>query len=102
MAQVSYCQPMSETESTEPPPIESAPAPERYVSTAALTVASLWAALAVIFALVLLVNAQDESYGGDAFTGIQNSVNWAVRGIAFMLFGSGALGIVIAVRRDRH
>jgi hypothetical protein len=61
----------------------------------------VWACLAVIFAIVLLTNATDESYEGDAYTGIQNAVAWAVRGIAFLLFGSGALGIVIALRRDR-
>jgi hypothetical protein len=120
-----YREHMSETEFNNPPAPESEsalesesaresePTPEidsmssptptqpNYLSSPALTVAIVWACLAVIFAIVLLTNATDESYEGDAYTGIQNAVAWAVRGIAFLLFGSGALGIVIALRRDR-
>lgn len=77
------------------------PAPNPQTSSAAIVVAGLWAALAVIFAIVLLVNAKDGSYGGDAYTGIQNAVTQAVRGIAFLLLGSGALGLVIALRPVR-
>lgn len=71
------------------------------MSPLSLGVATVWAIVAVIFAIILLVSAQDASYGGDAYTGIQNAVMLAVRGIAFLLFGSAALGFVIASRRDR-
>lgn len=70
-------------------------------SQAALVVAIIWAIAAVIFAVLLLVGAKDQAYGGDAYTGMQNAVVLAVRGIAFLLFGSAALGLVIALRRDR-
>ena len=94
---------MSEIESNNPQMPESAPTPitSSDYPPAAISVAVVWAVAAVIFAIILLVNAKDESYCGDAYTGIQNSVAWAVRGIAFLFFGSGALGIVIAARRDR-
>jgi hypothetical protein len=69
---------------------------------ASLTLAGIWGVIAVIFAIVLLSGAKDAAYGGDAYTGIQNAVTLAVRGIAFLLFGSAALGFVIATRRDRR
>ena len=95
---------------TDPTPENTSPAPEpdptpdwsTSVSPASMTVAVIWALAAVIFALILLSGAQDGSYGGDAYTGIQNAVMLAVRGIAFLLFGSAALGFVIATRRDRR
>jgi hypothetical protein len=80
----------------------AAAAPSSDRSPAVMTVAILWAATALIFGIVILVNAKDETYGADAYTGIQNAINWAVRGIAFLLFGSGALGLVIATRGDRR
>ena len=92
---------------TTPEPVTSAepdPTPDwsTSVSPASMTVAVIWAIAAVIFALILLSGANDEAYGGDAYTGIQNAVMLAVRGIAFLLFGSAALGFVIATRRDRR
>ena len=67
-----------------------------------LILAVIWAVAAVIFAIVLLASAKDQAYGGDAYTGIQNAVMLAVRGIAFLLFGSAALGLIIATWRKRH
>lgn len=91
------------TEDISPDP-ETEPTPDwsSGLSVASLTIASIWAIAAVIFAIALLAGAQDASYGGDAYTGIQNAVMLAVRGIAFLLFGSAALGLVIATRRDRR
>ena len=91
------------TENTPPAP-EPDPTPgwSTSLSPASLTVAGIWAIAAVIFAIALLAGAQDTSYGGDAYTGIQNAVMLAVRGIAFLLFGSAALGFVIATRQDRR
>ena len=71
-------------------------------SNYSLVVAIIWAVLAAIFASVLLSSATDEAYGGDAYTGIQNAVMLAVRGIAFLLVGSASLGVVIALKRERH
>ncbi|MET4702778.1 hypothetical protein [Frigoribacterium sp. UYMn621] len=89
---------MSETEpTTTPTNTNGADYPP-----AAITIAILWAVAALILGIVLLVNAKDEAYGGDAYTGIQNAVTWATRGIAFLLFGSGALGLVMAFRRDER
>jgi hypothetical protein len=83
---------------------EPDPMPEQVTnpSSASLLIAVIWAIAAVIFAIVLLTGAEDAAYGGDAYTGIQNAVMLAVRGIAFLLFGSAALGIVIATRRDHR
>jgi len=87
-------------------PTEPAVQPVRIVSAhepsspAPVIIAWLWAAVAVIVAIVLIAGAQDESYGGDAYTGMQNAVMLAVRGIAFLLIGSAALGLIVAHKRD--
>jgi hypothetical protein len=92
----------NENNMTDPTPAPATPKQVTSPSSASLTVAVIWALAAVIFAMVLLSGAEDAAYGGDAYTGIQNAVMLAVRGIAFLLFGSAALGIVIATRRDRR
>ncbi|MCU1535224.1 MAG: hypothetical protein JWR53_1705 [Glaciihabitans sp.] len=93
---------MSTPESTDSPTSQPLPLPVKQASysLASLTVAVIWAALAVIFAGILLGGAKDEVYGGEAYTGIQNAVMLAARGIAFLLFASAALGVIIALRRD--
>jgi uncharacterized membrane protein len=73
----------------------------RQASQTALRISMIWAILAVILAAVLLISAKDVTYGADAYTGIQNAIMLAVRGIAFLLLGSAALGGVIATRRGR-
>ncbi len=87
-----------------PPAPEPAPTPDwsARLSPASMMIAVIWALVAVILAIVLLAGAQDGTYGGDAYTGIQNAVMLAVRGIAFLLFGSAALGLVVATRQDRR
>ena len=95
---------MPESESTEASAGES-PATSNPVTNGtpgSLILAIIWAVLAVIFAIVLLASAKDEAYGGDAYTGIQNAVMLAVRGIAFLLFGSAALGLIVATWRKRN
>jgi hypothetical protein len=92
---------MTNPETTTPEPALTRP-PVAYLSPTAFTVSIVWAVLAVIFAVILLANAKDAAYGADAYTGIQNAIMLAVRGIAFLLFGSAALGIIIAARRDRN
>jgi hypothetical protein len=89
-------------EFNEPAVTAEPPAPPSNPSPAPLIIATVWAVAAVIFAIILLGGANDMSYGGDAYTGIQNAVMLAVRGIAFLLFGSAALGFVVASRRDRQ
>lgn len=84
---------------TEPEPTGAPEQPQTRPSTPSLVIAGIWAFLGVAFAIGLLVNAQDIAYGGDAYTGIQNAVMLAVRGIAFLLFGSSALGLIVALRR---
>lgn len=74
------------------------PLPPEY-AFAPTVVAIIWAVAAVIAAIALFVSAKDVSYGGDAYTGMQNAINLAVRGIALLLLGSGALGLIIATRR---
>ncbi len=91
---------MSET--SPEPVVNPEPARVTRLSTAPLAIAVIWAIGAVICAIVLLVSAQDVAYGGDAYTGIQNAVELAVRGIAFLLFGSAALGLIVALRREQN
>jgi hypothetical protein len=94
---------MTSPEFVNRPPIEMVQAPAKArTSVAALSVALVWTVLALIFGSILLINAKDVTYGADAYTGIQNAIMLAVRGIAFLLFGSAALGIIIAARRDRN
>ena len=75
------------------------PVTETKPTNVAMLVAIIWAVLATVFALVLLNNTPYETYGGDAYTGIQNATMLAVRGIALLLLGSGALGIIVASPR---
>jgi len=95
---------MSTSDSVDAPASEPASIPVQSGTggTASLTVAIIWALVAVILAAVLLTGAEDQAYGGEAYTGIQNAVMLGVRGIAFLLFGSAALGLVISLRRDRR
>jgi len=81
------------TEAPAPAPVASDP-----YWVGAIVVAILWALLAIIVAIVLLTTTKAESYGGDAYTGIQNAVVVAVHGIAWLLIGSGALGLIVALR----
>jgi hypothetical protein len=91
---------MTSPEFVNRPPIEMVQAPAKArTSVAALSVALVWTVLALIFGSILLINAKDVTYGADAYTGIQNAIMLAVRGIAFLLFGSAALGIIIAASR---
>ncbi len=60
--------------------------------------AGVYAVFAIIAAIVLLSNANTTEYGGDAYTGIQHAIVWAVRGIAFLLIGSGVLGVLLVLR----
>ena len=96
---------MSIPEEDDPFVIETnpaaAPSGTASSSQAPIVIAGIWAVLALIFAVILLSSAKDEAYGGDAYTGMQNAVMLAVRGVAFLLIGSGALGLIISLKRDR-
>ena len=83
-------------------PTDPMPEPAASQLPVSMIVATIWGTLAAILAIVLLVAAKDEAYGGDAYTGIQNAVMLVVRGIAALLFGSAALGFIIATRRERR
>lgn len=94
---------MSTPEASNPPTDETDPIPGVVTNAipASMITAIIWTIAAVTLAIVLLSGAKDQEYGGEAYTGIQNAVMLAVRGIAFLLFGSAALGLVIASRHTR-
>jgi hypothetical protein len=77
----------------------AAPEPSAY-NTGAITLASLWAATSLIVAITLMATTNTEEYGGDAYTGIQNAIVIAIRGISWLLIGSGVIGMILAVRRQ--
>lgn len=66
--------------------------------TGGMVIAIVWAVVAFIAGLVFIFTTQDISYGGDAYSGIQQTGAQTVRALGFLIIGSGALGLVIARR----
>ena len=60
-----------------------------------------WAAVATVLAIVVFVMSPMESYGGDAYTGIQNAAAWTARGVAILIFATGPLGLITAYSRRK-
>jgi hypothetical protein len=85
----------------------STPAPQprstRDRADVALTVAILWLIATVIIGLIFIFGAKNITFGGDAFTELQNAMVNAVRLLAFLLMGSriGLLAIVLEMRVKR-
>ena len=66
-----------------------------------LRIAWGWAAVATVLAIALFSMSPMESYGGDAYTGIQNAAAWTARGVAFLIFATGPLGLITAYSRRK-
>ena len=82
--------------------VVSAPAPAAPADTStnpALVVSILWAIAAGVIGLVFIFGAQDQAYGGDAYTGIQNTGAATVRALGWLIISTGAVGLIIGTRR---
>lgn len=77
----------------------SMPPSVREKSNAALTVAILWAIVAVIVGLKFITGTEDGEYGGDAYTDIQNTGAQTVRALGWVIISTGPLGLVTALSR---
>ena len=64
-----------------------------------LAVATIWLAAALGAGLYFIFGVNAETYGGDAYTGIEAAIVTAVKGIGWLLIGSGVLGLVVAGSR---
>lgn len=64
-----------------------------------LIIAILWAIAAVIIGLVFIFSVNAETYGGDAYTGIEAAIVQAVHAVGWIIIGTGVLGLVIAGSR---
>jgi hypothetical protein len=92
-----------------PPPVDDDTLPENTspatVTTApngahwSLIVAILWAIAAVIIGLVFVFGVNAETYGGDAYTGIEAAIVQAVHAVGWVIISMGVLGLVIAGSR---
>lgn len=65
----------------------------------ATVIAVLWAVVAIIIGIAVITGVDDEQYGGDAYTGIQNTTAQGVRAIGWLIISTGPLGIIIARSR---
>jgi|GEM_PF-5783843 len=76
-----------------------APAAQDRSNGAALAVAVIWALIAAIVGLVFILGTEDVAYGGDAYTGIQNTGAQTVRAVGWLILATGPLGLIIALSR---
>ncbi len=67
----------------------------------ALLGAIFWAVVAAIVGGSYIFGTQDISYGGDAYTGIQNAGAQTVRAVGWLIVATGPLGIITALSRRR-
>jgi hypothetical protein len=81
-------------------PATDTPAPRR--AHWSLVIAIIWAVAAVIVGLVFIFGVNAETYGGDAYTGIEAAIVTAVHAIGWVIISSGVLGLVIAGTRVRQ
>lgn len=94
-----------------PPPVDEDTLPENTspvtISTApnsahwSLIIAILWAIAAVIIGLVFIFSVNAETYGGDAYTGIEAAIVQAVHAVGWVIISTGILGLVIAGSRAK-
>jgi len=68
-------------------------------SGAALTVAIGWLIVAAIVGIKFIAGAQHEAYGGDAYTGIQNTGADTVRALGWLIIATGPIGLIVALSR---
>jgi len=71
------------------------------VNGGALTVAILWMIVAVIVGVMFITGAENQEYGGDAYTGIQNTGAQTVRALGWLIIATGPLGLIVALSRRR-
>jgi len=64
-----------------------------------LIMAIVWAVAAAIIGLVFIFGVSAETYGGDAYTGIEGAIVSAVHAIGWVIVSSGVLGLVLAGTR---
>ena len=88
-----------------PPETDSTPAsvapvvaasPSTSVTHWSLIVAIIWALASVIVGLVFIFGVHPETYGGDAYTGIEAAIVTAVHAVGWLIIGSGVLGLLVA------
>lgn len=68
-------------------------------SGAAVTIAVLWAIAALIIGFGFITSVEDGTYGGDAYTDIQNTGAQTVRAIGWLIISTGPLSLVMALSR---
>jgi|GEM_PF-3442939 len=82
------------------PPPEPTNAATKIQGAAGLVVAAIWLVIAIIVGLVLIFGAEDVRFGADAYTEMQNTMADAVRGIGWLIIGSGVapLALILTLR----
>lgn len=81
-----------------PVPIASVEPTTTVTSVAAVVIASVWLVISILAGMTF-IGTQEDVYGGDAFTGIQNTMVTATRALGWVIIGIGVLGLVTALER---
>lgn len=85
---------------TEPPPRDrSIPSVGNDTRNASFVIAVVWAIAAAVIGAVFIFGTRDLAYGGDAYTGIQNTGAQTVRALGWLIFATGPIGLIIALSR---
>jgi|GEM_PF-4269281 hypothetical protein len=63
-------------------------------------IASLWMVVALSAGMNFINATRMETYGGDAYTGIQNAVARGTTALGFLIIGTGVIAVVAAFRRE--
>lgn len=88
---------MSDPGTTPPAAIpQVVPAPPSYLARA---VSLIWLVISVVVGFRLIVTTRLATYGGDAYTGIQNAAAQTTVSVGWVVIGTGVIAFVIAWRR---
>lgn len=89
---------MSQPETT-PQPEPGTPTPTvAKPNRLARTVANIWFALSLLAGVGTMVGSRFETYGGDAYTGLQNAIARGNIALGWVIIGTGMLTFVVSRR----
>jgi hypothetical protein len=83
----------------QPAPQETPTTPSERKPLLAKIVASIWLAASILIGIGLINGAQLVTYGGDAYTGIQNAAARTTIAVGWVVIGTGVIAFVTAFRR---
>jgi hypothetical protein len=89
------------TEPTLPTPPESTSLPTPWAGFPWARIAAVvWLLVCLVVGLDFITATSFASYGGDAYTGIQNAVARSTNALGYVIIGTGVIGFVVSFRRN--